>query len=61
MLYFNWIDVFEEIDVNETSVSRAYDIFHNFYFLNYSSKFQRNVCNRCHDLLMSMSLRNIKG
>ena len=37
------------------------------YFLNYSFKFQSNVCNRCHDLLMtSMNLSdivilNIKG
>ena len=36
------------------------------YFLNYSFKFQPNVCHRCHDLLMSMNLSdianlNIKG
>ena len=36
------------------------DICHYWYFLNYSSKFQPNVCNRCHDLLMmSMKLSNI--
>ena len=43
------------------------DTCHYWYFLNYSFKFQRNVCNRCHDLLMmSMNLSdiailNIKG
>ena len=34
-------------------------------FLNYSFKFQRNVCNRCHDLLMmfisDIAILNIKG
>ena len=32
----------------------------NWYFLNYGYKFESNVCNRCHDLLMiSMNLSNI--
>ena len=53
MLYFNRIDEF--------------DICHYWHLSNYSSKFQQNVCNRFHDLLMmSMNLRdiavlNIKG
>ena len=55
MLYF------KQFLFNKTSVSKAYYIFHYFYFLNYRFKFQTNVCNRCHDLLMSMSLSNIKG
>ena len=43
------------------------DICHYWYFLNYSSKFQPNVCSRCHDLLMmsmnlsDISILNIKG
>ena len=37
-----------------------YDICHYWYFLNYSFKFQSNVCNRCHDLLMmSVNLTDI--
>ena len=41
-------------------VHRKSDIFHYWYFLNYSFKFQRNVCNRSHDfLMMSMNLSNI--
>ena len=35
------------------------DVSHYWYFLNYSLKFQRNVCNRYHDLLM-MSI-NLSG
>ena len=48
-------------------VHRKSDIFHYWYFLNYSFKFQPNVCNRCHDLLMmsinlsDIAIQNIKG
>ena len=44
MLYFN------RIDVNKTSVSKECDICHVIF---------DNVCKRCHDLLMSMSLSAI--
>ena len=48
MLYFNRI---EAIDVNKTSESKERGI------ANIDFKFQPNVCNRCHDLLMmSMNL-----
>ena len=60
MLYFNRIGAFEGNDVNKTSASKECDICHYWYFLNYSFKFQPNVCNRCHDLLMmSMNLSDI--
>ena len=67
MIYYDRIDVSEGIDVNKTSASKECDVCHYWYFLNYSFKFQPNVCNRCHDLLMmSMNLSdiailNIKG
>ena len=68
MLYFfDSSDFSEEIDVSKTSASKECNICHYWYFLNYSFKFQPNVCNRCHDLLM-MSMNpsdnaifNIKG
>ena len=60
MLYFDRIDFSEGIDLNKTSRSKEYDIYHYWYFLNKGFKFQRYVCNRCHDLLMmSMNLSNI--
>ena len=59
MLYFDKIDVSEGIDVNKTSGSKECDICHCWYFLNKGFKFQSYVCNRCHDLLMSMNLSNI--
>ena len=67
MLYFDGTDVSQETDVNATSASRECDISHYWYFLSYSFKFQANVSNRCHALLMmSMNLSdiailNIKG
>ena len=64
------IDFSEGIDVNKTSASKECDICPYWYFFNYSFKFQPNVCNRCHDLLMmsmnvtyvyDIAILNIKG
>ena len=57
----------KQMHQKKTSASKDYDICHYWYFLNYSFKFQPNVCNRCHDfLMMSINLSdianlNIKG
>ena len=60
MICFDRIDVSEGIDVDKKSASKECDICHYWYFLNYSFKFQPNVCNRCHDLLMmSINLSDI--
>ena len=66
-VYYDRIDVYKGIDVNKTSRSKEYDIYHYWYLLNYSFKFQPIVCNRCHDLLMmsiklsDIAILNIKG
>ena len=54
MLYFDKSDVSEGIDVKKTSASKECNICHYWYFLNYSFKFQPNVYNRCHGLLMNV-------
>ena len=60
LLYFDIIDVSEEIDVNKRSASKECDTCHYWYFLNKGFMFQPYVCNRCHDsLMMSMNLSNI--
>ena len=60
MLYFERINVSEEIDVNKRSPSKECDICLHWYFLSKRFKFQPYVCNKCHDLLMmSMNLSNI--
>ena len=57
MLYYVRIDVSEGIDVNKTSESKECDICHYWYFLDKGLKFQPDVCNGCHDvLMMSISL-----
>ena len=67
MLYYDRIDVSEGIDVNKTSASKECDVCHYWYFLNFSFKFQPNVCNRCHGLLMmsvklsDIAILNTKG
>ena len=67
MLYFDRIDIFEGIDVNKTSASKKCDFCYYWYFLIYSFKFQPNVCNRYHDLLMmsinlsDIAILNVKG
>ena len=52
MLYFERTDLSEEIYVNKTSELKECDICHYRYFLDKDSKFQPNICNGCHDLLM---------
>ena len=60
MLYFDRINVSEGIDVNKTSESKTCDICHYWYFLDKAFKFQQDVRNGCHDILMiSMKLSNI--
>ena len=60
MLYFDRTGVSEGIDVNKTSELKECDICYYWYFLDKDFKFQPNVCNGCHDLLMmSMNLSDI--
>ena len=60
MIYYDRIYISEETDVNMTSKSKECDICQYWYFLSEGFKFQPNVCNRCHDLLMmSMDLSDI--
>ena len=60
MLYYDRINVSELIDVNKISKPKECNICHCWYFLNKNFKFQPNVGNRWHDLLlMSMNLSDI--
>ena len=60
MLQYQKIDVSEEIDVNKTSASEECELCHNCFFKNVGFKFEKHVCNGCHDLLtMAYSLKNI--
>ena len=58
MLYFNRINISEGANANKTSASKKCYICHYWYFLNKGFKFQQNVCNKCHDLLMTSMNRS---
>ena len=60
ILYYDRTDVSKGIDLNKMSASKECDIFYYWYFLNKGFKFQPNVSNRCHDLLiLSMNFSDI--
>ena len=60
MLQYEKIDVSEGIDVKKTSASKECELCHYWFFKNVGFKFEGNVCNGCHDLLiMTYSLKNI--
>ena len=57
MIGFNRIGISEGIDFSKSSASKECNICHCWYFFKYSFKFQPNICNMCHDLLIiSMNL-----
>ena len=60
MLKYEKIHVSEGIDVNKRIESEKCDLCHYWVFKDVGFKFEKNVCNKCHDLLMmAHSLKNI--
>ena len=60
MLRYQKIDVSEGIDVNKTSASKEYELFHYWFFKDIRFKFEEHVCNGCHDLVtMAHSLKDM--
>ena len=62
MLYHVRIDVSERIDINKTGASKeclSLHVCNYWYLLSKGFKFQPCVCNKCHDLLMSINLSDI--
>ena len=60
MLWYQRIDVSEGIDVNKTSASKECELCHYWFFKDVGFKFEKHVCNKCHDLLaMAHSLKNL--
>ena len=52
--------VSEGIDVNKTSASQKCELCHYWFFKDVGFKFEKRICNGCHDLLtMVYSLKNI--
>ena len=59
MLYCDRIDVSEGIDIGKTSALNYYHNYRYWYLLKKVFKFQPNVFNGCHDVLMSINLNDI--
>ena len=60
MLHYEKIDVSKGTDVNKTSLSKACELCHYWFFKDIGFKFEGHVCNGCHDILtMDYSLENI--
>ena len=52
MLEYDRTDIFEEIDVNITNVSKECDICHYWYFLSKNLSYEPYLCNGCHDVML---------
>ena len=53
MLQYERIDTSEGIDTNKTNASKECMLCCYWYFQNIGYKFESNVCNKCHDILMT--------
>ena len=60
MLEYNRIDISEGIDVNKTNLSKECGFWHNWYFKDIGFKYEKHLCNGCHDLRQkAMSFNNV--
>ena len=60
MLEYDRIDISEGTDVNKTSLSKECDICHYWYFKDIGFKYEKYLCNGCHDLMQkAMSFNNV--
>ena len=60
MLECNRTDVSGGIDVNKTNLSKECDIFQYWYFKDIGFKYEKYLCNGCHDLMQkAISFNNV--
>ena len=60
MLEYDGIDISEVIDVNKTSASKECGICHYWYFKDIGFKYEKYLCNGCHDLMQkAISFNNV--
>ena len=52
-LQYERIDISEGIDTNKTSASKECMLCHYWYSKDIGYKFESNVCNKSHDVLMT--------
>ena len=67
MLQYETIDVPERISIIKASASKECTLCHYWYFKDVGYKFEADVCNKCHNILMtayklkSIAILNVKG
>ena len=60
MLEYGRINISEGIDVNKINLLKKCDIFHYWYFKDIGFKYEKYLCNGCHDLMQkAMSFNNV--
>ena len=60
MLQYERINISERTDTNKTNASKECMLCHYWYFKDVGFKFEPNVCNKCHDVLVTAyELKNI--
>ena len=60
MLEYDRIDISEGIDINKTNLSKECGICHYRYFKDVGFKYEKYLCNGCHDLMQkAMSFNNV--
>ena len=60
MLEYSRIDISKGIDVNKTNVSKECDICHYWYFRDIGLKYEKYLCNGCHNLMQkAMSFNDV--
>ena len=60
MLEYDRIDVSEGIDINKTNLWKECDIFHYWLFKDIGFKYEKYLCNGCHDLMQkALSFSNV--
>ena len=67
MLQYEKISNSEGIDTNKTGASKECELCHYWYFKDVGFRFERHLCNKCHDALMTayelknIAILNVKG
>ena len=60
MLEYDQIGISERVDVNKTNLSKECDIFHCWCFKDTGFKYEKYVCNCCHELMQkAMGFNNV--
>ena len=66
-MQYEKVSVSQGIDTDKTSTSKEWMLCHYWYFKNVAFKFEQNVCNKCHDVLITpyelknIAILNVKG